>query len=263
MHRSEGWRGMVKDWYLEWEIHKNRPGLLGDIASILGMLNINIKTINGVETRRRGMLLQTEDEKKIELLGNILRKVENITITALRAPTIFDTLAVRHGRYIDRDVKERKIFRFTRDEVGLLVDFMGEVLKKDGHQLIGVRGMPRVGKTESMVAASVSANKRWIFISSTLLRQTFRNQLSQDERVGENIYLIDGVVSTLRATDKHQALLKEVLNLSATKVIEHPDIFIRETDYSLADFDCIIELRNYPDEEITYEVINSSLSQFE
>ena len=84
----------AKDWYLEWEIHKNRPGLLGDIASILGMLAINIKTINGVETRRRGMLLQTDDETKIELLGNILRKVENITITALRPPTIMDTLAI-------------------------------------------------------------------------------------------------------------------------------------------------------------------------
>lgn len=253
----------VQDWYLEWEIHKNRPGLLGDIASILGMLNMNIKTINGVETRRRGMLLQSDDEKKVELLGNILKNVENITITALRTPTIFDTLAVRHGRYIERHDKETKTFRFVRDEVGLLVDFMGEVLKKPGHQLIGVRGLPRVGKTESMVAACVSANKRWIFISSTLLRQTFRNQLSQDELAGENIYLIDGVVSTMRATAKHGTLLQEVLRFPATKVIEHPDIFIRETDYSITDFDCIIELRSHADEEILYDVVNSSFSEFE
>ena len=85
-----------------------------------------------------------DDEKKIELLGNILKKVENITITALRPPTIMDTLAVRHGRYIERDMKDKKTFRFTRDEIGLLVDFMAEVFKKDGHQLVGVRGMPRV-----------------------------------------------------------------------------------------------------------------------
>ena len=31
-----------KEWYLEYEIQKNRPGLLGDISSLLGMLSINI-----------------------------------------------------------------------------------------------------------------------------------------------------------------------------------------------------------------------------
>jgi hypothetical protein len=252
-----------KDWYLEWEIHKNRPGLLGDIASILGMLTINIITINGVDVWRRGMLLQTDDEKKIELLGNILRKVENITITALRPPTIMDMLAVRHGRYIERDMKDRNTFRFTRDEIGLLVDFMAEVFKHEGHQLVGVRGMPRVGKTESMVAASVSANKRWIFISSTLLRQTVRNQLAIDELNAESVYFIDGIVSTMRSTEKHHALMREVLRFPATKVIEHPDIFVRETEYSLEDFDYIIELRNEPDEEITYEVVNTSFSGFD
>ncbi|PAF40125.1 ACT domain protein, partial [Terribacillus saccharophilus] len=33
------------EWYLEYEIQHNRPGLLGDISSLLGMLSINIKTI--------------------------------------------------------------------------------------------------------------------------------------------------------------------------------------------------------------------------
>lgn len=74
------------DWYLEYQIHKNRPGLLGDIASLLGMLSINILTINGVENRRRGMLLRTEDREKIQALEHILSKVDNITITALRPP---------------------------------------------------------------------------------------------------------------------------------------------------------------------------------
>lgn len=46
-----------------------------------------------------------------------------------------------------------------RDELGILVDFMAELFKQDGHKLIGIRGMPRVGKTESVVAASVCANK--------------------------------------------------------------------------------------------------------
>ncbi len=67
-----------------------------------------------------------------------------------------------------------------RDELGLLVDFMAEIMKKEGHKLIGIRGMPRVGKTESIVAASVCANKRWLFVSSTLIKQTVRSQLIED-----------------------------------------------------------------------------------
>ena len=42
-------------WYMEYKIHKNRPGLLGDIASVLGMLEVNILTINGVEGQTRGI----------------------------------------------------------------------------------------------------------------------------------------------------------------------------------------------------------------
>ncbi|GAB7388318.1 DUF3388 domain-containing protein [Bacillaceae bacterium] len=252
-----------KDWYLEYQIHKNRPGLLGDIASILGMLSINIVTINGVENDRRGMLLQTNDEKKIDMLGSLLRKVDSITITALRPPNILDRLAVRHGRYIERDMEDKKTFRFTREEIGLLVDFMAELIKKEGHQLIGIRGMPRVGKSESIVAASVSANKRWTFISSTMLKQTVRSQLADDELSPDHVYVIDGIVSTLRSTEKHHMLMHEVLRLPATKVIEHPDIFVRETEYTLDDFDCIIELRNHPDEEITYDVVENGYSEFD
>ena len=37
--------------------------------------------------------------------------------------------------------------------------------------------MPRVGKTESIVAGSVCAHKRWLFISSTLIKQTVRSSL--------------------------------------------------------------------------------------
>ena len=37
--------------------------------------------------------------------------------------------------------------------------------------------MPRVGKTESIVAGSVCAHKRWLFISSTLIKQTVRRSL--------------------------------------------------------------------------------------
>jgi len=158
----------LKQWYMEYTIHKNRPGLLGDIASLLGMLEVNILTINGVEDRTRGMLLQTDDDEKIMLLGNLLKKVDSITVNALRPPKLVDILAIRHGRYIDRDSDDRKTFRFIRDELGLLVDFLGELFKREGHQVIGLRGMPRVGKTESIIAGSVCANKRWTFVSSTI-----------------------------------------------------------------------------------------------
>ena len=99
-----------KQWYMEYKIHKNRPGLLGDIASLLGMLEVNILTINGVENRTRGMLLQTNDDEKIEILGKMLQKVENITVLKLREPKLVDVLAVRHGRYIERDSDDRKTF---------------------------------------------------------------------------------------------------------------------------------------------------------
>ena len=39
-----------------------------------------------------------------------------------------------------------KTFRFEREDLGLLVDFLAELFKEDGHKLIGIRGMPRVGK---------------------------------------------------------------------------------------------------------------------
>ncbi|MEX2462291.1 MAG: DUF3388 domain-containing protein [Paenibacillaceae bacterium] len=251
----------MKQWYMEYRIHKNRPGLLGDIASLMGMLEINIMSINGVEDRTRGMLLQTDDDETIEIMGKMLSKVDNITITALRTPKLVDILAVRHGRYIERDSDDRKTFRFTRDELGLLVDFLGEIFKRDGNQVVGLRGMPRVGKTESIIAGSVCSNKRWNFVSSTLLRQTVRNQMSEDELNPNNIFIIDGIVSTLRSNEKHHLLLKEIMDMPSTKVIEHPDIFIRESEYDYNTFDYIIELRNTPDEEISYDSFTTSFNE--
>ncbi|MED3563349.1 DUF3388 domain-containing protein, partial [Bacillus xiapuensis] len=149
-------------------------------------------------------------------------------------------------------------FRFVRDELGLLVDFMAELFKQEGHKLIGIRGMPRVGKTESLVAASVCANKRWLFVSSTLLKQTIRNQLIQDEYNENNLYILDGIVSTRRANERHWQLVREIMRMPAVKVIEHPDVFVQNSEYTLDDFDYIIELRNDAEEEITYEVVEQN-----
>lgn len=254
----------MEDWYLEYYIAKDRPGLLGDIASLLGMLSINIVTVNGVNEKNRGFLIQTDDRKKIDAVRSLLRQVENISVTALRQPTLMDRLALRHGKLIHRESDSVKRYKFTRSEIGILVDFLGELLKKEGHQVIGVRGMPRVGKTESIIAACVYANKRWTFISSTLLRQTIRMQLAEDEYHCENmVYLFDGIVSTLRANEQHRRLVREIMRLDAPKIIEHPDIFVRETEYTWNDFDRIIELRNSEDEEITYHMVQQGYSSFD
>ncbi|MGE8204012.1 DUF3388 domain-containing protein [Heyndrickxia sp. NPDC080065] len=247
-----------KEWYFEYEIQINRPGLLGDISSLLGMLSINIISINGVDDGRRGLLLLVKNDEQIARLESILTTMETIKITKFREPKLRDKLAVRHGRYIQRDADDKKTFRFIRDELGLLVDFMAELFKQEGHKLIGIRGMPRVGKTESVVAASVCANKKWLFVSSTLLKQTIRNQLIRDEYSSDNIFILDGIVSTQRADERHWQLVREIMRLPAVKVIEHPDIFVQNSEYSLEDFDYIIELRDNPNQEITYEVIQKN-----
>ncbi|NLI67602.1 MAG: DUF3388 domain-containing protein [Bacilli bacterium] len=241
------------EWYFEYELQHNRPGLLGDISSLLGMLSINIVMINGIENKKRGMLILSEDDENIERLKTILDKLDTIRITKLRKPSVLDILAVRHGKYIHRDSEDRKTVKFVREEFGLLVDFMAELFKAKGHKLIGVRGMPRVGKTESIVAGSVSANKKWLFVSSTLLKQTVRKKLIEGEYGEDYIYIIDGVVSKQRADEQHWRLIREIMRLPAIKVIEHPDIFVQGTEYSMKDFDYIIEIRRHKDEEINYD----------
>jgi Protein of unknown function (DUF3388) len=246
------------EWYLEYEITKNRPGLLGDISSLLGMLSINIVTINGVEQGRRGLLILAKNYEQIVRLESILHTMDTIKLIKLRVPKLRDRLAVRHGRYIQQDADDKKTFRFVRDELGLLVDFMAELFKQEGHKLIGIRGMPRVGKTESIVASSVCANKRWLFVSSTLLKQTIRNQLIHDEYNENNLFIIDGIVSSRRANEKHWQLVREIMSLPAIKVVEHPDVFVENTQYSIDDFDYIIELRHDPEEEIKYDIVNEN-----
>ncbi|MDN8883646.1 DUF3388 domain-containing protein, partial [Staphylococcus aureus] len=46
-----------KEWYIEYEIEINRPGLLCDVSILLGMLGIIIVTINVVDQCKLGLLI--------------------------------------------------------------------------------------------------------------------------------------------------------------------------------------------------------------
>ncbi|TBW68586.1 DUF3388 domain-containing protein, partial [Staphylococcus epidermidis] len=196
--------------------------LLGDVSSLLGMLGISIVTINGVDQGKRGLLIKTDKLEKVERFEQIVKEINEIDITKLRIPELRDRLAVRHGRYIEQDADDKKTFRFEREDLGLLVDFLAELFKEEGHKLIGIRGMPRVGKTESIVAGSVCAHKRWLFISSTLIKQTVRSSLIKGEYDSNHVYIIDGAVTARESNMKHQDLVKEIMTLPSVKVVEHP-----------------------------------------
>ncbi|EKF8756898.1 DUF3388 domain-containing protein [Staphylococcus pseudintermedius] len=242
-----------REWYLEYQINVNRAGLLGDVSSLLGMMGINIGTINGIDQSIRAFIIKSDSEKKIKRFETLLKEIDDISLRVLREPELKDRLAVRHGRYVKQDEHDKKIFRFERDDLGLLVDFMAELFKEEGHKLIGIRGMPRVGKTESIVAGSVSAHKKWLFISSTLIKQTVRSSLIKGEYDKDHVYIIDGAVTARETNPKHQELVKEVMTLPSVKVVEHPDLFVEASDYIMDDFDYIIELRAEENQEIEYE----------
>lgn len=242
-----------KEWYLEYTINVNREGLLGDVSSLLGMMGINIGTINGIDKSIRAFIIKSDNPEKVKRFEAILNEIDDITLRVLREPQLKDRLAVRHGRFVKQDKEDKKIFRFERDDLGLLVDFMAEIFKEEGHKLIGIRGMPRVGKTESIVAGSVSAHKKWLFISSTLIKQTVRSSLIKGEYDKNHVYIIDGAVTARERNPKHQELVNEVMTLPSVKVVEHPDLFVETSDYILDDFDYIIELRADEDQKIEYE----------
>lgn len=253
----------VEEYYFQYRILRDRPGLLGDIASLLGMLGFNIMQLGGVSETSRGFLLQTSRIGSFDVLKTMLESIEDVELAALRKPSLRDRIALRHGRFIERSDAETRTYRFVRDELGVLVDFMGELLKRPGRQVIGVRGQPRVGKTESIVAASVYANKRWSFVSSTLLKQTMLRDLPPDDLLTDNfVFIIDGAVSSLRGDERHLTCMEEILRLPVPIVIEHPDIFVKHSRYGWDLFSCVIELRRETDEMIQYEAYEQEAARW-
>lgn len=247
---------------MEYEIHYDRPGLLGDVATFLGLMGVNITMINGIASHKRGLLLKCSDSSRVVTLKNALVRASNIELTAFRRPTFIDRINLKHGKIIQHDPKDPNTFCFVRDELGMLVDFLGEVLSKQ-KPIIGVSGMPRVGKTEAAIAACVHANKKWVIVSSTLMRQIMRKVLLEDEKNIDSVFIIDGIVSGVRGGQEHKDLVIELLDFPAPKIIEHPDIFLREFNLDRNLLDYSLELRRSQDEIIDYQLISQSFSAFD
>src|SRR5579875_3768158 len=92
----------VAEFYFQYKIRKDRPGLLGDIASLLGMLGFNILQLGSVSECSRGFLLETERPDSVQVLKTMLESLTDVELTALRTPSLRDRLALRHGRFIER-----------------------------------------------------------------------------------------------------------------------------------------------------------------
>jgi|SRR5690554_1350206 len=247
---------------MEYVIHNDRPGLLGDIATFLGLMDINIAMINGIASHKRGMLLKCSDYTRVVTIKNALARASNIELTAFRKPNFIDRINLKHGKIIRQDSEHPGRYCFVREELGMLVDFLGEVLSRQ-KPLIGFRGMPRVGKTEAAIAACVHANKKWVIVSATLMRQIMRRSLMEEEKNSDCVFIIDGIVSGIRGTKAHKDLVLEVLDYPVSKIIEHPDIFLREYGLEPDFFDYTLELKRSHDEVIDYQLVSQSFSSFD
>ncbi|MDN8870067.1 DUF3388 domain-containing protein, partial [Staphylococcus aureus] len=69
-------------------------------------------------------------------------------------------------------------------------------------------------------------HKRWLFISSNLIKQTVRSSLIKGEYVANHVYIIDGAVTAREYNPKHQELVNEDITLPSIKVVEHQDLFV-------------------------------------
>ncbi|ACL69637.1 DUF3388 domain-containing protein [Halothermothrix orenii] len=230
-------------YYLEYKITHNRTGLLGDVASMLGLLNVNILTIASIENNYRGLLIEIDREEIFEILKESLPGINDLKVTAFRKPGLIDIIALRHGKKMTRRDSDN-CFIFERENLDLLIDFLGEYLKRHNAALIGFKGSPKVGKTETAIAAAVHANKHWQLLSSTLLRKVARSQVSKDIMNKNTIFIIDSITTFYRSPSKHIKFIREIINKPLLRIVEHPEIIIKETSLTWEDFDLFIELHD-------------------
>ncbi len=239
----------MQQYYLEYEIINNRPGLLGDVASLIGMLKVNIKNVSSLKGHRRGFLLSYQTEQQLESLRSALMEVEDLQIKLFRAPQELDILTLKHGKRIRKLSSFPPVYRFDREELDYLIDFLGGRLTKGSDLLIGLRGSPRIGKSETAIAASVHANKPWVLISSTLLRKIMRTSIDEELLDMGAVLIIDAITTFRRSFPEHIEFVKKILNYPVLRIVEHPDILVHETDIQLESFDLIIEICSSEEEE--------------
>ncbi len=252
----------LQTWYFEYKIVRDRTGLLGDVATLFGMLGINIQTVNSLGRGIRGFLLQA-DEKQTRQLLMALANFESIEVTSLRQPFLVDYISLRRGKVVSAEPGKPQVFRFLRSDLDVVIDLMASYLCDRAPVTIGLRGSPNVGKTEATIAACVYANKRWIVVSGTTFRQVLRTDLDEQSYSDDSVLLIDAITSAHRPIPEHQRLLRQVLGRPVNKVIEHPDIFLREGLLQPEDLDVILEVRAGPDDEISYDLISMSVNSFD
>ena len=241
------------EYYLEYEIKSDRPGLLGDVASLIGMLRINIERVSSIAHRRRGFLLTLNNLEQIQALLKTLNSIPDLAVTHANPPEEQDLLALKHGKRIHniaQDPTGPPIYRFTRADLDYLIDFLGCHLGKLSSLMVGLRGSPRIGKSETIIAAAVHANKPWVLISSTLFKQVARTFLDEATLETEPVLIFDAVTTFQRSLPEHRRFVQKLLRMPLLRVVEHPDILIRETDFEWRDFDLIIELVSSEDDNI-------------
>ncbi len=241
----------MERFYLEYKILENRVGLLGDVASLMGMLGINIIRIGGIPPDRRCFLLEVPGPEYLTPVKSSLGLSPHLELLELHPPNYIDFLTMRHGRKIYAE-GDPPMFHFQRQELPVLVDFLGETIREKGNPTIGIQGPPRVGKTEVAIAACVHANKKWILFSTTFIRQLAREALDFSELDEESVIIIDALTSLHRAGPQHRRLLKEVMEQPQAKIIEHPGVFVEELNFEYRNFDALIFLKrdeNGGDEE--------------
>jgi hypothetical protein len=90
-----------------------------------------------------------------------------------------------------------------------------------------------------------------------------RTTLLDDEKGPDCVYIIDGIVSGVRSGKEHKDLVLDVLSYPAPKIIEHPDIFLREFNLDKEILDYRLELRRNQDEVIDYQLVTQSFSAFD
>lgn len=232
----------MEQFYLEYRVINPKLGLMGDVTSLFGLLDINIKIVSTIPPNKRAFLLEVPSADHLTPLKSTLGITDNLEILELHPPTYIDMLTLRHGRKILQEGTP-PTYNFHRGELAILVDFLAQTLREKKNPVIGIQGAPRVGKTEVAIASCVHANRRWVLLSSTFLRQIAREKLDPKTLSDDSVIIIDALTSFFRSSVRHRELLMEIIRGPNAKIIEHPLVFLKELNQSPSFFNVLTYLK--------------------